>query len=84
MYGVPQGSVMGPILFVLYTTPLSNIIANYSVNRQLFADDTHFQKSASFSEVTNFTKELDTYTDDIKTWMTENQLFLETFHRFSP
>ena len=76
MYGVPQGLVLGPILFVLYTTPLSDIIANNSVNHQLFADDTQLQKSAPFSEATNLTKELNACTDDIKTWMTENQLKL--------
>ena len=74
MYGVPQDSVLGPILFVLYTTPLSDILANHSVNHQLFADDTQLQKSAPLGEVTNLTKELNACTDDIKTWMTENQL----------
>ena len=76
MYGVPQGSVLGPILFVLCTTLLSDIIANHSVKHQLFADDTQLQKSAPLSEVTNLTKELNARTDDIKTWMTENQLKL--------
>ena len=72
VYRVPQGSLLGPILFVLYTTPLSDI-ANHSVNLQLFSDDTQLQKSAPLSEVTNLTKELNACTDDIKTWMTENQ-----------
>ena len=66
----------GPILFVLYTTPLSNIIANHFVNHQLSADDTQLQKSAPPSEVTNLSKELDACTDYIKTWTTENQLRL--------
>ena len=75
MYSVPQGSVLGTILFVLYT-PISYIIANHSVNHQLFADDTQLQKSAPLSEVTNLTKELSACTDDIKTWMPENPLKL--------
>ena len=64
------------LLFVLYTTPLSDVIANHSVNHQLFADDTQLQKSAPLSEVNNLTKEPNACTDDIKTWMTENQLKL--------
>ena len=68
---MPQGSVLGPILLVLYATPLSDIIANHSVNYQLFADDTQLQKSAPLSEVTNLTKQLSACRDDIKTWMTE-------------
>ena len=99
MYGVPQGSVLGLILFVLYTTHLSDIIANHSVNHQLFSDDTQLQKSAPLSEVTNLTKELIACTSDIKTWMMENHLklnddetssslslfvFLKTFYRSPP
>ena len=72
MYSVPQGSVLGPVLFVLYTTPLSGIIGNRSVNHQLFADDTQLQKY----EVTNLTQELKACTDGIIAWLTENQLKL--------
>ena len=38
--GVPQGSVLGPFLFTIFTSPISCIANHFGVQLQQYADDT--------------------------------------------
>jgi len=38
-HGVPQGSVLGPLLFLLYTTDIAGIVERTGLSSHMYADD---------------------------------------------
>jgi len=57
--GVPQGSVLGPLLFATYTSPIATITHSFLVCHQQYADDTQLfialNPSDLSSDIANFT-----------------------------
>ena len=73
-YGVPQGSVLGPILFLLCTQPLSGIVN--SVLHHMLADDTELYRSDVPTHFASLVTDIQSCMNDVKEWTFHNKLQL--------
>ena len=73
---VPQGSVLGPILFTMYIKPLSAIIDSHSIIHHSFADDLQLQMSAPPDRISELLHSIQPCISDVKAWATANMLKL--------
>ena len=74
--GVPQGSVLGPILFTMYIKPLSAIIDSHSIIHHSFADDLQLQMSAPPDGISELLHSMQSCISDVQAWATANMLKL--------
>ena len=72
--GVPQGSVMGPTLYSLYSSPLEDLILANGFRCVIYADDTQLYSILKKDELSTVIPRLQSCLRDIKNWSLSNDL----------
>ena len=73
---MPQGSVLGPVLFTLYTASLGELLDSFSVRHHFYADDTSLYVTFEPTEVTQTIAHVERCVAAIRTWMKQKMLKL--------
>ena len=78
-FGVPQGSMLGLILFTLYTSPMGKICTRHGITYHLIADDQQIYLAFNPSkkgDQEDCVRRLENYIGEIRMWMSTNMLKL--------
>ena len=74
--GVPQGSVAGPLEFILFSAPLQDLIAAHGISSVAYADDTQLYITFDPADRASAIAKVEVCIQDVKSWALSNKLAL--------
>jgi hypothetical protein len=75
--GVPQGSILGPLLFSVYISQIANVFEKYpEVRYVIYADDIQLFSSCNVIDVKATIRKLENCINDVKIWLHQHRLIL--------
>jgi len=76
LFAIPQGSVLGPILFVLYIADVLQLAKDHGLLPHAYADDTQILGVCRPSETDELQHRVSDCLDAVSSWMAANRLQL--------
>jgi len=76
LYGVPQGTVLGPTMFVLYTADVLQLVRDHGLVPHAYADDTQILGICPPPETDALQSQVSDCLDAVASWMAANRLQL--------
>ena len=76
LFGVPQGSVLGPLLYVLCTAKLEQVVVRHGLRLHMYADDCQVYLSTSVDDAPLAVDRFTACVVDVNAWLSTNRLKL--------